>query len=241
VLIPDHADSFPNAESDHVPRTGQRRTGHPDVANPTKITLGDNGSTVLQIRNAEARKPCLKGKQTREEIRKTVDTRADCAFNHAFSDLCGPSATRPHNNHPRKVPIHGLRDEPQVGRALSAFTFRAEPSAGQKVKVFRPNGSGEHMASHLQKVAHHAVPSHDISPTHGLVSITPESLSGNKPDVSRLRVLGCKAPVHPENMRGKLNVRSLACVSLGFAQNNSAYRPSTALSPFHRIVQRHTR
>ena len=40
--------------------------------------------------------PCLKGKQTHKEIRKTVDARADCALNHAFADVCGPLATQPH-------------------------------------------------------------------------------------------------------------------------------------------------
>ena len=52
------------------------------------------------------------------------------------------------------------------------------------------------MAGHLQELPHHAVPLHDSesSPTHKLNFITSENaFSGNEPDVSRLRVFGCKA------------------------------------------------
>jgi len=104
-----------------------------------------------------------------------------------------PLATQPHhsNKHAvtlvddnsRKASIHGLRDEPQVGQALSTFTFWAELSAGQKVKVFRSNSGGERMTG-LQEVPHHAAPLHDISPTHTLDSVIPDkALSGNKPSL----------------------------------------------------------
>jgi hypothetical protein len=40
--------------------------------------------------------PCLKGKQTRTEIHKTTETRADIALGHIFSDVCGKLPTRSH-------------------------------------------------------------------------------------------------------------------------------------------------
>jgi len=52
---------------------------------------------------------------------------------------------------------------------------------------------------------------HNVSPMRSLSDCTPEeSWSGNKPDVSRLCVFGCKAFVHiPDKMRGKLSAKSL--------------------------------
>ena len=67
---------------------------------------------------------------------------------------------------------------------------------------------------------------HNVSPTRALEDVTPEEAwSGNKPDVSRLRVFGCKAFVHiPEKQRSKLGARSLICTFLGHAPNRAAYR-----------------
>ena len=77
------------------------------------------------------------------------------------------------------------------------------------------------MAGHLQEVPHHAVPLHDSSPTHALDFITSENaFNGNEPDVSRLRVFGCKAFVR-ENTHGKLDACSLAHIFLGFATASS--------------------
>jgi hypothetical protein len=67
---------------------------------------------------------------------------------------------------------------------------------------------------------------HNVTPTRALDGITPEeSWSGNKPDVSRLRVFGARAFVHiPEKQRSKLAARSLTCTFLGYARNRHAYR-----------------
>lgn len=87
-----------------------------------------------------------------------------------------------------------------------------------------PDSGGERMAGHLQDVPHHAAPPHDTSLTHALDFVTPEdALSSNKPDASRLRALYCRAPVHPENMCGKLDARSLIGAFLGAAYS-MAYR-----------------
>jgi hypothetical protein len=143
---------------------------------------------------------------------------------------------------PRLSEIHSaLRDESQVGQAFKTYVSRAQPSTGQKVKALLCNGSGEHKAGRLQEAPRHAVPLHDASPTHALGFFTlEEAFSGNKPDVFRLRALSCKVSMHPENMRGKLDTRSLTRTFLGLAHNNSAchlvHKPSCLLIGSHTVV-----
>ena len=66
---------------------------------------------------------------------------------------------------------------------------------------------------------------HNVSPTRALEDMTPEEVySGNKLDVSCLRVFGCKAFVHiPDKQHTKLRARSLICTFLGNAPNRAAY------------------
>ena len=72
----------------------------------------------------------------------------------------------------------------------------------------------------------HAALLHNVSPTRSLENKTPEEAwSGNKPDISRLRVFGCKAFVHiPDHLRPKLGSKSLVCTHLGYASQHKAYR-----------------
>jgi transposase InsO family protein len=67
---------------------------------------------------------------------------------------------------------------------------------------------------------------HNVSPTRALDDMTPEEAwSGNKPDVSHLRVFGSKAFVHvPDVQRSKLGAKSLICTFLGQAENRKAFR-----------------
>jgi hypothetical protein len=67
---------------------------------------------------------------------------------------------------------------------------------------------------------------HNVTPTHALENITPEEAwSGNKPDISDLRVFGARAFVHiPESQRKKLESRSLICTFIGLARQRKAYR-----------------
>jgi hypothetical protein len=73
---------------------------------------------------------------------------------------------------------------------------------------------------------------HNVTPKCALEGITPEEAwSGNKPDVSRLRVFGAQAFVHvPDKQCTKLGAKLLTCTFLGFAQSCCAYclvhRPS---------------
>jgi len=63
-------------------------------------------------------------------------------------------------------------------------------------------------------------------PTKALNSKTPqEAWSGRKPDVSHLRVFGCKAFTHvPDEKRTKLESKFMPCVFLGYYEGTKAYR-----------------
>ncbi len=63
-------------------------------------------------------------------------------------------------------------------------------------------------------------------PTKALDSKTPqEAWSGRKPDMSHLRLFGCKAFVHvPDEKRIKLESKSMPCVLLGYHEGTKAYR-----------------
>jgi hypothetical protein len=64
------------------------------------------------------------------------------------------------------------------------------------------------------------------SPTKALESKTPqEAWTGRKPDVSHLRVFGCKAFAHiPDEKRRKLESKSMPCVFLGYCERTKTYR-----------------
>jgi hypothetical protein len=52
-----------------------------------------------------------------------------------------------------------------------------------------------------------------------------EAWSGRKPDVSHLRVFGCKTFAHvPDEKRTKLESKSMPCVFLGYYEGTKAYR-----------------
>ena len=67
---------------------------------------------------------------------------------------------------------------------------------------------------------------HNATPTRALEDTMPEEVwSGNKPDVSCLRVFGARAFVHiPKKKCTKLSARSMVCTFVGFAENRLAYR-----------------
>jgi len=237
-------------------------------------------------------KPCIKGKQTRAEIRKETDTRADLVLGHVFSDVCTLFSSRSHqgflyfvtwiDDKSRKVFVNAMKEKSEVAQHLHTFVVRIELKTGQKLKVLRSDGGGEYTTGEVQSflkekgIKHklttadtpqhngvaermncmlvervhtmlveaklpdaywwdalrYATLLHNVSPTHSLSNSTPkESWSGNKPDISRLRVFGCRAFVHiPDKLRSKLSAKSLVCTFIGYAQQRKAYhlvhRPS---------------
>jgi hypothetical protein len=65
----------------------------------------------------------------------------------------------------------------------------------------------------------------NLSP-HATLKKTPEEIwSTKKPDVSYLKVFGCKAYVHvPKEDRQKLDVKSLECIFIGYAEGTKGWR-----------------
>lgn len=64
------------------------------------------------------------------------------------------------------------------------------------------------------------------SPTNGLTDVTPEEAwTGMKPDLSHLRVFGCKAMVHvPKQKRRKWDVKSNELIFVGYCEESKGYR-----------------
>ena len=65
------------------------------------------------------------------------------------------------------------------------------------------------------------------SPSKFLKNVTPyEIFNGNKPNVSHLKVFGCKAMVHipKANQNGKLNQQSAKCIFVGYPNDGKGYK-----------------
>ena len=64
------------------------------------------------------------------------------------------------------------------------------------------------------------------SPTSSLKDMTPyECWYNRKPDVSNIRVFGCKTYVHiPDQKRGKLDRKSVPCIFVGYPDNSKGYK-----------------
>ena len=64
------------------------------------------------------------------------------------------------------------------------------------------------------------------SPTSSLNDVTPfEAWFKEKPDVSNMKVYGCKAYAHvPDEKRRKLDKKSVACVFIGYPNNSKGYK-----------------
>jgi hypothetical protein len=71
-----------------------------------------------------------------------------------------------------------------------------------------------------------AVYIHNRSPTTALKDKTPyECLFGRKPDISNLRVFGCKCYVHvPDCRRQKLDWKSYEAIFVGYPQGTKGYK-----------------
>ncbi len=63
-------------------------------------------------------------------------------------------------------------------------------------------------------------------PTKAFDSKTPqETCNGRKPDMSHLRIFGCRAFAHvPNEKRTKLESKSMPCVFLGYHEGTKTYR-----------------
>jgi transposase InsO family protein len=144
--------------------TWHRRLGH---LNPDAILrMSRHGLVSGLLLTGDAMpthqcEPCLKGKQTRAEIRKSTETRADTVLGRVFSDVCGPLPTRSHagfsyfvtfiDDFSRRVHVVGLKEKSEVEHHLKAFITRVELETGFAVKVLRTDGGGEYTSNRLAK------------------------------------------------------------------------------------------
>jgi len=104
--------------------------------------------------------PCIKGKQTRAEIRKETDTQADLILGCVFSDICTLFSTRSHqgftyfvtwvDDKSRKVFVDAMKEKSEVARHLHAFIACVELETGHRLKVLRSDGGGEYIAGEVQ-------------------------------------------------------------------------------------------
>lgn len=64
------------------------------------------------------------------------------------------------------------------------------------------------------------------SPTRSLADTTPEEQwTGRKPNISNMKIFGCKAMVHiPKEKRRKLDVKSRECIFVGYSDSTKGYR-----------------
>ena len=66
----------------------------------------------------------------------------------------------------------------------------------------------------------------NLTPKLSLNNKTPEEIwNGKRPDISHLRIFGCKAMVKvPDNQRSKIDKKSMESFMVGYAHSQKAYR-----------------
>ena len=64
------------------------------------------------------------------------------------------------------------------------------------------------------------------APTAAVHDVTPEEkFTGNKPDLSHMKVFGCIAYVHvPDELRTKLDPKAEKCIFIGYSLEKKGYR-----------------
>ncbi|KAF8498946.1 hypothetical protein F5888DRAFT_1594852, partial [Russula emetica] len=82
--------------------TWHRRLGH--LATESVLQMVRKGLVKgMEIEGGHSKghtcEPCLKGKQTRMDIEKSTDTRAQTILGRIFSDVCGKLSTCSHNGY----------------------------------------------------------------------------------------------------------------------------------------------
>lgn len=117
--------------------------------------------------------PCLKGKQTRAEIKKSTETRSNNVLGRVFSDVCGKLPTRSHegfeyfvtfvDDMSRKVFVAGLRQKSDVAQHLKSFTTRAELETGERLRVLRSDGGGEYTGGTMTKYLEEKGIKHEVT------------------------------------------------------------------------------
>ncbi|HEX4706357.1 MAG TPA: reverse transcriptase domain-containing protein, partial [Candidatus Udaeobacter sp.] len=167
--------------------TWHRRLGH--LHDDAVLRMVRKGMVRgMEITNDSTRtlhcEPCLKGKQTRTEIRKATETRADDVLGRIFSDVCGKLPTKSIEGYEyfvtftddksRNVQVFGLKHKSEVAQCLKVFIARAEVETGKRTRILRSDGGGEYTGAVVQNFLRERGIKHEVTtpetPQHNGVS-----------------------------------------------------------------------
>src|SRR6266403_4176746 len=105
--------------------------------------------------------PCVKGKQTRDDIRKSTDNCSPAVLGRVFSDVCGKLPMRSHqgfeyfitwtDDKSRKVNVAGLKAKSDVFKHLKQYITQVELETGEKLKILRTDGGGAYTGTEVNE------------------------------------------------------------------------------------------
>jgi hypothetical protein len=160
--LPDHALTMRLTSSAASLDLWHHRLGH--LHTNTVTHMADNKlMTGMTISDREAPsgpcEPCLKGKQTREVIRKVTTTCTEQVLGHVHTDICSPFPTPSYHGHKYFLTfindfshfafVSPLQEKSKVSKLLKALISRAELETRLKVKALCSDGGGEYMVGHV--------------------------------------------------------------------------------------------
>ena len=122
--------------------------------------------------------------------------------------------------------LHGIRFEKTVPYTpeQNGVAERSNRTVVEKARCMLEESNLDR--SYWAEAVNTAVYLKNRSPTIAVSNVTPEeSWTGRKPDVSNLRIFGCKAFAHvPKANRRKLDPKSTECVFVGYCETSKGYR-----------------
>ncbi|TFY83815.1 hypothetical protein EWM64_g181 [Hericium alpestre] len=105
--------------------------------------------------------PCIKGKQSHEDVPKMTNMRATEPLGRLFSDVCGPMQTQSCqgfnyfmswiDDYSCKATVDGIWHKSNVLEHLKAFVAAAELESGHKLKVLRSDSRGKYVSCEVRQ------------------------------------------------------------------------------------------
>ncbi|XP_055632911.1 uncharacterized protein LOC129773335 [Toxorhynchites rutilus septentrionalis] len=218
--------------------TWHRRFGHRDP-DALEVLMKKNLVTGMKIADCgvlEGCECCLKGKQARTPFPKTSEKKTNAPLDLVLSDVYGPLEVSSR--------IRSDRGGEYSSEALLAF-YREKGIHPEFTAGYSPqqNGVAERRNRYIiemcrcmlidarmparlwAEAAATTVYLQNYLPSRAVNSTPYEHWWGRKPDVSHLRVFGCKAFVHvPKEKRRKLDDKGNEMTFVGYSSNHKAYR-----------------
>ncbi|GBP89948.1 Retrovirus-related Pol polyprotein from transposon TNT 1-94 [Eumeta japonica] len=177
-----------------------QRLGHLNYNDVHKLPNCTTGVKLSSQKEKYVCISCLEGKQTRQSF-PSNGSRANGLLELVHTDTSNPYT--PQQN--------GLSE--RMNRTL---VERA------KCMMFNADLSKNYWAEAVTTAAYII----NRSPTHALSDITPHEVwTGQKPDLSNIRIFGCPAMVHiPKEKRQKLDMKSRQLIFVGYSECTKGYR-----------------